>query len=143
MARGPRPVVAAVLALVAAGLGHVYLRRWGRAIAWFLTVVATGFVLLTLFADPSAGVDDWPLVVVLPVVGLFVLSAIDAYRLAVELRDRNRRAEAEVEGGGATCPNCGRDIDPELDFCHWCTERRPTGARTDAADADDTHPEEP
>ncbi|PSP91758.1 zinc ribbon domain-containing protein, partial [Halobacteriales archaeon QH_8_68_33] len=24
------------------------------------------------------------------------------------------------------CPNCGEDLDPDLEFCHWCTERTDT-----------------
>jgi len=23
------------------------------------------------------------------------------------------------------CPNCGKETDAELDFCHWCTEPLP------------------
>lgn len=32
----------------------------------------------------------------------------------------------DVPGGSASttveCPHCGRETDPTLDFCHWCTE---------------------
>ncbi|MFA1610111.1 DUF7575 domain-containing protein [Halobellus rubicundus] len=24
---------------------------------------------------------------------------------------------------GGTCPNCGKELDPDLDFCPWCTTR--------------------
>ncbi|MFB6090772.1 MAG: zinc ribbon domain-containing protein [Halobellus sp.] len=24
---------------------------------------------------------------------------------------------------GAACPNCGKELDPDLDFCPWCTTR--------------------
>lgn len=34
---------------------------------------------------------------------------------------------AAVEGSsgsdGTECPECGRELDPELDFCTWCTAR--------------------
>ena len=26
-------------------------------------------------------------------------------------------------GSAETCPNCGKELDPELDFCPWCTTR--------------------
>ncbi len=120
MERRARPAIAAVLALAVAGLGHAYLRRWGRAAAWFLTIVTTAVVLVSAFADSSTGVREWPLTVVLPLLGLFVLSAVDAYLLAA-------REPTGEEGPGdedaSTCPECGREVDPGLDFCHWCTRR--------------------
>ena len=121
-----RPAVAAVLALAVAGLGHAYLRRWGRAAAWFLTIVTTAVVLLGAFADPNAtsNVDEWPLTVVVPLVGLFVLSAVDAYLLATRTPTSKSAAAVDAdEEGDPRCPDCGREVDPELDFCHWCTRR--------------------
>ena len=120
-----RPAVAAVLALAVAGLGHVYLRRWGRAAGWFLAIVTTAVVLMSAFADPNTSVGELPLTVVVPLVGLFVLSAVDAYRLAA--RTSAASPDPDAAGGAdederVECPNCGREVDPELDFCHWCTQ---------------------
>jgi hypothetical protein len=47
---------------------------------------------------------------------LLVLSTLDAYRLAVS-------AGGPKAEDGPTCPYCGHAVDPELDFCPWCTER--------------------
>ena len=129
-----RPAVAAVLALAVAGLGHAYLRRWGRAAAWFLTIVATGMVLIGAFAGPDANVWELPLSVLLPLVGLFVLSAIDAYRLAARAPAASGRGDAggvTAEDERSQCPNCGREVDSELDFCHWCTRRLSSDAESD------------
>jgi predicted amidophosphoribosyltransferase len=24
---------------------------------------------------------------------------------------------------GQHCPSCGKELDEDLDFCHWCTQR--------------------
>lgn len=128
MERRTRPAVAAVLALAVPGLGHTYLRRWGRAVAWFLTIVTAGVVLAGAFADPEASVSEWPLTVLAPVLGLFALSAVDAYLLAAR---SPAPASASASGTGSDggpagaprCPDCGREVDPELGFCHWCTRR--------------------
>jgi len=158
-----RPVLAAVLALVFPGLGHLTLRRWGRALLWHLTVVGGGVALFALYdvepvdplADPAAVSAAVPNDVALPIVLLTVLSAVDAYlvgRADVAERERvdaaaeairRRTASADGDEGpgtgpapsaaagdageslDVTCPNCGRETDADLDFCHWCTEPLP------------------
>ena len=102
-----------------AGAGHAYLREWRRAIAWFAFVLGTGLVLLSVFSDPATAAESpsaLPINVTGPVLVLLVLSTLDAYRLAL------------APGGhgtseGPSCPYCGHEVDPELDFCPWCTER--------------------
>lgn len=165
-----RPWLAAVLALVISGLGHAYLRRWARALGWYVLITATVVVLV-----PDAAVDRVfagdrpPLVDLAPVLLVVAASVIDAYVLALrnnrayerEMADRNtpegaaavetasqqgtvtgERSAAPNELSSATttetrpdtestfdteaptdhaaCPECGRDVDPELDFCQWC-----------------------
>lgn len=137
-----RPWLAAVLAILVAGLGHAYLRRWRRAALWFAAILGTGVVLSSTFADPSAPArpTDLPLLIVVPLLVLYGMSAADAYRIARE----NARQSAVAAGGGAgadagsaegsptrvdpdteappACPHCGKEVDPDLDFCTWCTE---------------------
>ena len=160
-----RPVLAAVLALVFPGLGHLSLRRWGRALLWHLTIVGGGVALFALydvepvdpFAGPAAVTAAVPTDVTLPIVLLSALSALDAYlvgRADVAERERvaasaeamrRRTAAADGEDGPGsdtspsvaavseedgeplevTCPNCGKETDADLDFCHWCTEPLP------------------
>ena len=122
-----RPWIAALLVAFATGLGHLYLRRWRRAFGW----VAALFVAAVLFSDPTpsnvvtpSGASD--LRSALPILFVGVLSVLDAYVLA---RAQNASARRSVSIGRddvsgrkrASCPNCGKDLDPELGFCHWCT----------------------
>jgi hypothetical protein len=101
-----------------AGAGHVYLRQWRRAIAWFVTGIGAFFVLVSLFVgDPaSVTVASLPLTVSIPFAAILLLSTVDAYRLAAT----SERRESSDEG--PTCPHCGKPIDESLDFCQWCTE---------------------
>jgi hypothetical protein len=125
-----RRVVITVLAAVigatvgVAGVGHLYLRRWRRAAAWFLVVLGATAALLAVFvlpelggiADPGAVTaiepSSLPGIVVWPVFVLLLFSTLDAHRLATV---------APRAGDGPTCPSCGKAADPELDFCPWCT----------------------
>jgi hypothetical protein len=110
------------------GAGHVYLREWRRAFAWFALVLGTGLVLTSIFADPlDATPASLPLTVTLPVLVLVSLSVFDAYSLG------QRQAVGGSDPDVPTCPHCGGALDPTLDFCHWCT--RPL-ATEQAADVD-------
>ncbi|TKX63487.1 zinc ribbon domain-containing protein [Halorubrum sp. ASP1] len=148
-----RPVLAALLALVFPGLGHLALRRWGRALLWHLTIVGGGVALFALYdvepvdplADPAALTAAVPTDVTLPIVLLSALSALDAYLVGRAEAMRRRAASADGDEGpggvqspppaaatgedGETvevaCPNCGKEVDADLDFCHWCTEPLP------------------
>ena len=131
-----RPWLAAVFAFVYPGLGHVYLRRWLRALLWFGLTVATVFVFIpestfqavepgnmqsAFDATRNLGMD-----VVLPILAVQAINIVDAYWTAI----RGNRSVAVSAGAsvpvgsdGATCPNCGREVDEDLDFCQWCTTR--------------------
>ncbi|SDZ88876.1 hypothetical protein SAMN04488065_1024 [Haloplanus vescus] len=111
-----RVVVAVFVSLVGAvfgiaGVGHAYLRRWKRAVAWFSLVLGAGLVLVTSFANPAtATVSTLPLRVTVPVGVLLALNTVDAHRVA--------RGMDTPEG--ESCPSCGRTLDSELEFCPWC-----------------------
>lgn len=62
-----RPVVAVVLSLVFAGLGHFYLRRWGRGVSLFFVAA---FLFKISGYSPRAMMLN---------VALFVFAAFDAY----------------------------------------------------------------
>ena len=119
-----RPVLAAVLALAFPGLGHLVLRRWGRALLWHVTVVGGGVALLTLYdidpggatASPFEAAAALPTEIALPVALLTVLSSIDAFvvgRADVAERKRvdataeavrRRAASADDDGGAVASP---------------------------------------
>lgn len=115
-----RPWLAALLAALATGLGHLYLRRWRRALGWLVALIAVS----VLFVDPAvleatatgASVD---LLSRLPLLVVGGLSILDAYLLAHAQNQVVRPAGAQT--GDPHCPNCGRELDTDLEFCHWCT----------------------
>lgn len=120
-----RPWLAVLLAIVYPGLGHLYLREWIRAVLWFGLIVSASMFLLPAESVPQSlsvgamveSARAIPLEVSLAVLAISVLSVADAYWLATR-----QRPEPTAEGT-RTCPNCGKDIDEDLDFCHWCTTR--------------------
>jgi hypothetical protein len=137
-----RPVIAAALALLLAGLGHAYLRRWRRAAAWFGVILLTGMTLFALF-DPPAGATilDLPPRSLIPLLAVYALSAADAYRLAnaeasaASVAVDDATAPTPEESEAPACPNCGKEVDPEMAFCQWCADPLPW------ADADEEETE--
>lgn len=131
-----RAIIAAALATIYPGLGHVYLREWFRAFAWFVLSVATAALVVppdVIAAYESGGIDAlWeasrslPMQAILAILALRVLNVVDAAWLG--LRPRQGAAGSD----GPTCPNCGRELDADLDFCHWCTTPL-DGAREESA----------
>lgn len=127
--RQKSPLIAVVLAVLYPGLGHVYLRRWGRAFIWFVTIIATVVWLVPASAMPSAlSVDaimqaraNVPQHVALIALVLSALSVVDAYRIAANSGQEPEEASPVGEEGTQTCPNCGKELDENLEFCHWCT----------------------
>jgi predicted amidophosphoribosyltransferase len=47
-----------------------------------------------------------------------VLNVLDAYWIAAKSADRRTSI---VGDDSRTCPNCGKELEPDIDFCHWCT----------------------
>lgn len=128
-----RPWLAALLALAYPGLGHVYLREWARSLLWFGLALLTASLLIPPSAVPETVTLDslsqmastLPLTTTLALGVVTGASTVDAYWQASRANERHRQ-----EAAGTTCPDCGRDVDEDLDFCHWCTAPlRPTNDR--------------
>lgn len=122
--RDYRPWLAALLGLAVTGLGHLYLRRWKRAALW----VGLAFAVSVFFvpADALQSLADGgrmpALVDLLPVLAVTLLSVVDAFLIG--LRQTETAAEsAPTDDGVVRCPECGREVDSDLGFCHWCTAR--------------------
>jgi hypothetical protein len=132
---GKRPWVAVLLAVLYPGLGHLFLRLWGRALLWFVFIVTSTTLLVpddvypaTVSVEAVVGAAQAiPLVVSLLVLALSALNVVDAYLMARRMdgddgTDRmGLGAAGSGDDGTRTCPNCGKDLDGDLDFCHWCT----------------------
>ncbi|AQL42136.1 hypothetical protein BV210_05155 [Halorientalis sp. IM1011] len=134
-----RPWLAALLAVLATGLGHLYLRRWRRALGWIVALVGAS----VLFVDPGtvdallAGNPVDPLAIApIAVVGGF--SVVDAYLLASAQNALAQRRVAVEDGQLTHCPSCGKELDDDLEFCHWCsTDLGAFGDSADEIDGDD------
>lgn len=131
---GQRPWLAGLLALVYPGLGHVYLRRWGRALVWFGVIVVAAVVVLPTGAFEEIGIipdpaslqamaetiqADASTISLIAVSSVIVVSVVDAYVIAREGQETSNNEEEE----GPPCPECGKPLDEDLGFCHWCTTR--------------------
>jgi len=125
-----RPVVAAFLSFLQPGLGHLYLREWLRAFLWaglwlgsFAAVAASAGIELASGDSVAAlfGVPPWtggvPTEVVLWSLAVAALATLDAAWLAAR---NNHRLQSDI----GRCRDCGQELDPTLEFCHWCTARQ-------------------
>ncbi|MES3517791.1 MAG: zinc ribbon domain-containing protein [Natronomonas sp.] len=135
-----RPLVAAMLSFLQPGLGHLYLREWGRAVGWL--AIRFGTVAAIVFLAPSElatsdviavalglfiAMDGVPLLVVAAVIAVTAFATADAYLVT-------NRNNVRLERRGTGCPACGKDLDPSLSFCHWCTTELDTDEAADVED---------
>jgi hypothetical protein len=149
---GKRPWLAALLGTLATGLGHFYLRRWKRGLGWVAVAIAVSALLVPPEAARALVSGGGDVATLAPLLAVGVASVADAYVLARmqqrEPRDRtgdgastDPLSESAAEsrsrdgnGDGAAvgrtsgsadteCPECGKELDPDLDFCPWCTAR--------------------
>ena len=135
-----RALVAGAFSVVYPGLGHVYLREWLRAVSWFGLAVLTAALVVppdVLSAYEAGGLSalveasrHLPLMTVATLLAVRLLNVVDAVRIALVPR---RSGAGE---GVATCPECGGAVDPDLDFCHWCTARLEGGGQPSASQGD-------
>lgn len=129
-----RAVIAGVFAVLYPGLGHIYLREWLRALSWFgLALLTAALVVPADFvtAFESGGLarlfevsQTLPLASLSALLLVRLLNVVDAVRLALTPR------QIIDDPDTVSCPECGGQIDPELDFCHWCTARLDQPAET-------------
>ncbi|MFB6254882.1 MAG: hypothetical protein ABEI06_09755 [Halobacteriaceae archaeon] len=121
-----RPWIAAVLAFVYPGLGHIYLRSWLRAAMWFLLAFLTASFIIpeqAITAFEQGGLTSFlqvtsslPLSTLFPLFVVRLLNIVDAF-----LTGRSQSQSPQPDH--PTCPECGKELDDDLDFCPWCTTR--------------------
>lgn len=132
-----RPLLAALLAMALPGLGHVVLRRWGRALLWHLTIVGGGVALFALYDVPVGSTISpveaaetaatLPTDVTLPIAILYALSAVDAYLVGRADVTERRRANAAAE---AIRRRAASDDGDEIDDPAGANSPYPTVAAT-------------
>jgi len=124
-----RPWLAVLLTVFIPGLGHLYLRLWGRAILWLgLSILASYFffpegavpdsISTGAFVEASQALSAEAAIVLF---GVSAFCIIDVYIMA---RQINAYVASQQAGGTENvtrCPNCRRELDPDINFCHWCT----------------------
>lgn len=137
-----RALIAGVFAVIYPGLGHVYLREWLRALSWFALALLTAALVVPadiITAYETGGLSrlveasrSLPLASLAALLLVRLLNVVDAVRLALA----PRRTAASPDA--TTCPQCGGEVDPQLDFCHWCTAEldRPADAAPGATQGD-------
>lgn len=134
-----------MLAFLYPGLGHVYLRAWLRAIGWFVLAIAAVALVVpesAITAYEQGGFDalyaasqDFGMDVFLSILGIRLLNVVDAYLTAIR---QSQSAQTASEEG--VCPSCGKELDPNLDFCHWCTTRLDEYEEAETENGDDVVP---
>ena len=107
-----------LLAALGTGFGHLYLRRWTRAVGWVILAVGTTVLFVPetaveAFATGS-GAEWGTLLDLAPLMLVSAASALNAYLI---------HAREHTGGTTRSCPECGRPLDDDLTFCHWCSTR--------------------
>jgi hypothetical protein len=128
--RWKRPWLAAILGVLATGLGHLYLRRLQRALGWVLVAVVTTFLFVStstvetitgvLMSGSELSLTGDMFLDLLPLFAVGMVSALDAYLIAYA----DNRLQMEQQLGIQRCPECGKPIDPDVSFCQWCATPR-------------------
>ncbi|WP_247729422.1 zinc ribbon domain-containing protein [Halovivax limisalsi] len=135
-----RALAAAALSLVFPGSGHALLRDWVQAFL-FGTLFVLSIALLLPVDELAALASDSQISSVAQYrafstevsatieanTGLleqFTLSFLALFA-AIHAGMRGLQLTGEPESGEATpsCPHCGKPLDDDLTFCHWCTTR--------------------
>lgn len=148
MAHRFRPWIAAVLALVLAGLGHAYLRRWARALLWLVTIAVTSVLLHALHdvepANPVTSPGAVPMEILVPLTFLIGLSAVDAFLIGREQSTGGEREPSEhlsvdqdVAGESSELGSPDRSPDKNVDFGADVVELLPTDDGDTEPSADD------
>jgi signal peptidase I len=84
-----QPWIAAVLSLLATGLGHIYCGRIATGLVLFLAVLAFApIIVLASRLSPSTAVLVGLIVALLAVVGVMMFAVVDAYRVCRRVRDQ-------------------------------------------------------
>ncbi|NGM69707.1 zinc ribbon domain-containing protein [Natronolimnobius sp. AArcel1] len=142
-----RALLAGGLSVILPGAGHAVLRDWIRALIFvglYLSAIAL-FFPVEMIANADSVTEGAELATQeTETMGQFVLSfivlfaAIDATFRSLGFPPNSSSADVD----GPTCPECGKELDDDLEFCHWCTTRlEPRGDDEDDEDESESESE--
>jgi len=124
-----RALAAAGLSVFFPGAGHALIRDWGRALLFAGLFVLTAVFFFPLESLSAAGsVSEATTIFETETSRLnqFMLSFIvffAAVDSALRAVGYPRGAGSNAGDDGPSCPHCGKELDEDIDFCHWCTTR--------------------
>ncbi|QCS43747.1 zinc ribbon domain-containing protein [Natrinema versiforme] len=128
-----RALLAAGLSVIMPGAGHVLIRDWLRAAAFAALFVSASALFLPIdqltAAGPVTSVDDITayadiMAAETSAITQFLLSFIALFAaIDATFRALGHSSVGADTAEGPTCPECGKEIDADLEFCHWCTTR--------------------
>ncbi|GEM_PF-1271183 len=131
-----RTLAAVGLSVVFPGAGHVLLRDWIRALLFaglFVSAIAITLPLEAITAVSSVGDVTTLVAEDISQIDRFVLSFVVIFA-AVDAGMRGANfppGSGSTDTDGPSCPHCGRELDADLTFCHWCTtELEPVNAES-------------
>lgn len=115
------------LSFVLPGAGHAYIRDWIRAVlfaALFLTMISVILPLQDLSAVSSFSEGVSVVNAETSQTDQFVISFIMLFAaIDAGFRAFGYPAAKATPSDSTNCPHCGRELDEDLEFCHWCTRR--------------------
>ena len=127
-----RAILAAGLSVIMPGAGHVLSRDWLRAVVFAGLFLSASAFLLPIEQLATAGASSYDEVIAQATamaedtdpMAQFFLSFITLFAtIDASFRALGYPSGGSADADGATCPECGKDVDPDLQFCHWCTTR--------------------
>ncbi|MFC6717135.1 zinc ribbon domain-containing protein [Natrialbaceae archaeon GCM10025810] len=151
-----RALFAAGLSFLLPGAGHAVIGDWFRAISFAGLYVLSIYVFVStehLEAAEAAieTMDPATVLAAMETIGremggtgqfalTFVplLAAVDVTFRALGFPPGSGGATTGESDGGSDCPHCGKPLDEDLEFCHWCTTRLEPEPTEDGAGRDAT-----
>ncbi|MDJ1431085.1 zinc ribbon domain-containing protein [Halostagnicola sp. A-GB9-2] len=125
-----RAISAAILSVILPGAGHAMLRDWARALL-FGGLFALGIYFFVPTGDMMAAESMTEMVETMnaetSTVNQFFLMFIVLFAaIDSTFRALGFPPNGSQDTDGPTCPSCGKELDDDLTFCHWCTTRLET-----------------
>ncbi|SFB71407.1 hypothetical protein SAMN05444422_101412 [Halobiforma haloterrestris] len=122
-----RALAAGGLSVVFPGAGHALIRDWTRALVFAGLYLSAVVIFLPTEQIAAAGSMTESMELVTQetdTIGQFALSFIVLFAaIDATFRSLGFPPDSPSATDGPTCPECGKELDEDLEFCHWCTTR--------------------